>query len=323
MALPNLFVPGAAKSGTSSLHDYLGQHPDVFMSQAKEPHFFSSNANFQADHKEKLQAYTDLFVEGEGQRIRGESSTGYMVFPYVVERIKEIVPNPRFIFIFRNPIDRAYSHYWWLRGRGYETRSFREAVLADMHDLPDPNKRVTGFGAYRFYFAFGQYGTYLRPFIEAFGREKMMIITTKQMKRNPLDTLNHCFTFLGVDVLDDLSFTRTNETIVYRQANLFRFFNSMGSQTAFSKFLRQALPEKVFWAVFASRRFLAKSAGKVLKSEVSYSSISQTDRQWLRELYQGEVNLLRQLTRLPYSDWQDDFPINNTEPAVVEGGLQQ
>lgn len=309
MLLPNLFVPGAAKSGTSSLHDYLSQHPDIFMSKAKEPHFFSNTINFQDDHAMKLQEYAQLFAGAEKNKYRGESSTGYMVFPQVTERIQQTVSNPRFIFVLRNPIDRAYSHYWWLRGRGYETRSFRQALQADMHELPDPENRVKGFGGYYYYFAFGQYGTYLRPFIEVFGRNNIAIITTEQMKSNPLDILNSCFTFLGLDTLDTISFTKTNETIVYSQANLFKFFNSVGSQTTFSKFLRQALPENMFHAVAASRRELARSVGKILKSKTNYSPITQEAREWLKELYQGEVDLLRQMTQLQYLEWQDDFPL--------------
>ena len=74
--LPNLFIPGAGKSGTSSLHKYLNQHPDIYMSKNKEPHFFCHD-----DFNSKWEAYLQFYQEGIDKRYRGESSTGYMVFP--------------------------------------------------------------------------------------------------------------------------------------------------------------------------------------------------------------------------------------------------
>ena len=182
MVLPNLFIPGAGKSATSSLHEYLGQHPQIFMSKEKEPHFFSNDRNFQGDLSDKLQLYARLFENGKACKYRGESSTGYMVFPSVVERIKKTIPDPYFIFVLRNPIDRAYSHYWWLRGRGYETRTFKDAVLADKHDMPHPENGIRGVGWYRYYYAFGRYGTYLKTFTDVFGYGKIYIITTEDLK---------------------------------------------------------------------------------------------------------------------------------------------
>ncbi|HEY9134269.1 MAG TPA: hypothetical protein VIM85_00570, partial [Pseudomonadales bacterium] len=81
--MPNLFIPGSAKSGTSSLHEYLNQHPDISMSSEKEPHFFCIKRN-----KKEAFEYEKLF-ENE-KKYRGESSTGYMVFHGVPERIKKI-----------------------------------------------------------------------------------------------------------------------------------------------------------------------------------------------------------------------------------------
>ena len=101
--MPNLFIAGAAKSGTSTLHDYLSLHPDINMSVNKEPNYFW--------RKDKgLKHYAKLYGDGR-QRYLGESSTTYRVLPEVVDRIGETVSDPRFIFIFRNPVDRAVSYY--------------------------------------------------------------------------------------------------------------------------------------------------------------------------------------------------------------------
>lgn len=307
MLLPNLFIPGAAKSGTSSLHDYVQQHPDIFMSAAKEPHFFSNAAHFQKEHGEKLATYAKLFEGSEGYRFRGESSTGYMVFPHVIQRIKAMIPDPKFIFILRNPIDRAYSHYWWLRGRGFETRTFREAMLADMNETPDPENSVKGFGAYRYYYAFGQYGSYLRAFIDEFGYDSIAVITTEDLKADAVATLNVCYKFLGVSEISDVTVRKSNETVVYRNPRVYGTINSLGSKTGASRFLRRKLPT-VFRGAVASRQLLSSGVAKLLRPQTSYPPISQKDRDWLQEMYADEVSTLRELTGLRFEKWLSDFP---------------
>ena len=93
---PNLFIPGAGKSGSSSLHNYLKLHPDIYMSELKEPHFFSHDENYFS--KTQTEKYYELFKNGKKYKYRGESSTGYMVFPHVIDRIKMDKKKPKFIF---------------------------------------------------------------------------------------------------------------------------------------------------------------------------------------------------------------------------------
>ena len=96
--LPNLYIPGAGKSGTSSLHEYLGKHPEICMSTIKEPHFWTS-PNFKNYTKKDFNNYSKLF-EGENNSYRGESSTGYMCFSEFKPRIKKhYKSSPKFIFI--------------------------------------------------------------------------------------------------------------------------------------------------------------------------------------------------------------------------------
>lgn len=311
MLLPNLFIPGAGKSATSSLHEYLGQHPQIFMSKAKEPHFFSSGFNFQGDVTEKLQAYAQLFEDGKECPYRGESSTGYMVFPGVAERIKQTVPDPHFIFILRNPIDRAYSHYWWLRGRGYESRILKEAILADMHEEPDAENRIRGIGWYRYYFAFGKYGTYLRPFMEIFGRDRIHIITTEELNNSLKPTLDSCFRFLGLESLEEIVTVTVNETIVYQQARLYGFVSTIGSQTRLRDVLKSKLPISVYKKLIRLRSHASDLAGKVMNSSNEYPPITIDERLWLGKLYQDEVNILREFTKLTFDAWANDFPLQN------------
>ena len=203
---PNLFIPGAAKSGTSSLHEYLNQHPDIFMSEKKEPHYFSHSKIF----KDKKYYYS-LFAEAQTYLYRGESSTGYMVFPDVIERIKSEIHDPKFIFILRNPIDRCFSHYNWVRSFQAEHRSFRNAVKHEMNVEPKTDLKFFGKG-YKNYFQSGLYGKWIERFIAAFGIEKIYFLTSEELNSNPLNTLNRIFKFLELKEVQIINEIRSNQT---------------------------------------------------------------------------------------------------------------
>jgi len=114
--IPNLFIVGAAKSGTTSLHNYLNQHPDVFMCAPKEPHFLINNEI----GKDRIpigicseNEYLNLFLGGEEKKYRGESSVMYLMFPeIVIPKInQQFGEECKIIIMLRNPIERAYSGF--------------------------------------------------------------------------------------------------------------------------------------------------------------------------------------------------------------------
>ena len=116
MALPNLFIVGAAKSGTTSLHNYLHQHPDVFMCNPKEPHYLINQEigiNRIPVGITNFIEYTDLFSKGEDKKYRGESSVMYLMYPeIVIPKIKnQFSEDSKIIIMLRNPVERAYSGF--------------------------------------------------------------------------------------------------------------------------------------------------------------------------------------------------------------------
>ncbi len=116
MSLPNLLIVGAAKSGTTSLHNYLNQHPDIFMSNPKEPHFLI-NTDIGVSRIPKgiidKKEYENLFSSAQSFKYRGESSVMYLSFPEIaIKNIKHYLgDNIKIIIMLRNPVDRAYSGY--------------------------------------------------------------------------------------------------------------------------------------------------------------------------------------------------------------------
>ncbi len=127
MAFPSFFVVGAAKSGTTSLHVYLDQHPDIFMSKPKEPFFFEAEYDRGPEYY-----YRRYFGGWDGQREVGESRHRNLYFPYIPARIHQYNPEALILAILRNPAERAISHWWHWYARGKEDLGLFDALQADL-----------------------------------------------------------------------------------------------------------------------------------------------------------------------------------------------
>lgn len=179
---PNLFVIGAAKCGTTSLHHHLARHPDIFMADPKEPGFFAEG--FDGFPKEE-EWYLGLFEEADRMRYRGESSTHYTKLPVytgAAEGIARFCESPRFIYLMRDPIDRAISQYWHHVRQDAEFRS----PLRAMRENPE-------------YKAYGEYARQLKPYLDRFPADRIFTATFERLIRNPRDVTAEIFRWLSLD----------------------------------------------------------------------------------------------------------------------------
>jgi len=178
--LPNLVIIGAAKAGTSSLHYYLGLHPEISMSATKELRFFSHDREWARG----VDWYASQF-EGEA-RVHGEASPSYTMFPRYPEsagRLRQVLPAAKLIYLVRDPIARIVSHYLFAHAGGREPRSFDEATGA-------PDSR---------YVACGLYYTQIARYLEHFAREQILVIAQEDLADAFRPTMQTVFRFLGVD----------------------------------------------------------------------------------------------------------------------------
>lgn len=169
------------KSGTTSLHSYLAQHPDIFMCEPKEPWYFVKEINWY-----KGQAwYLSLFENAGKAKIVGESSTDYTKIPKylgVPERIFDFNPKAHFIYIMRDPIERTISHYWHnVRWHG-ERRDMLTAIYNEPHFLDVSN-----------------YSMQLTPYINLFGRDKIYTLTFEEMTVNRVHSISKIFSWLDIN----------------------------------------------------------------------------------------------------------------------------
>lgn len=292
---PNLFIPGAAKSGTTSLHELLDLHPDIAMSLIKEPVYWTSNDYMS---KEKINWYNDLFKNSE-TKITGESTTSYMYYPEFIVRVKEqFTEIPKLVFILRNPIDRCYSHYWYLVGRGQEKRDFKTSFTEDSQ---------RGFSKYEYlpnyYYHFGKYAYWLQNFYNNFEADNIKVITLEQLKSNQLKTINSCFSFLSIPELNIIPEIKSNTSEKIKRPKLYHLVRKiLAGKYNITKIVRYILPKK-------QRKRLKNKLNTnsyINKSEsLNYPKLSVDDREWITSFYRDDVKKLRQLTGLPFNEWKD------------------
>lgn len=212
MTRPNFLIIGAGRAGTTSLHHYVGQHPDVFTSPIKETNYFayrvaaSSAASAGAAPPgsaepettfpvRSLGKYRKLFRGASGARAVGEASPRYMADPRVADEIAAVLPDVRIVAILRDPVERAYSSYLFHRRDGRETRSFDEAIRQEREGTADPGLR---FGQ-RHYTSLGFYDRLLAPYFERFPRDRIGIFLFDDLRRDAEGLMRDLFRFLGVD----------------------------------------------------------------------------------------------------------------------------
>jgi hypothetical protein len=180
--LPNLFLVGAAKCGTTSLHHYLGAHPEVEMTSVKEPQLFAGD-----EYRSQLASYASLFARSAP--VRGESSAVYSQYPSwpgIPERISEHVPDARILYLVRDPIDRALAHYRQHVRDHKEGRTVGEAFAG----FADPAHT---------YIAPSRYATQLDRYLARFDPDRVLVVDRDRLLADRDLTLGRIFAFLGVD----------------------------------------------------------------------------------------------------------------------------
>ncbi len=203
--LPSFVIAGAQKAGTTSLFGYLSEHPQCAASLTKEVHFFDRSfargESWYRMHFPSTAEATDT-----KRKITFESSPYYMFDPRVPERMRQTLPNVKVIFLLRNPVSRAYSHYQHSRRRGREPLSFEAAIDAEEARLTGEHERLLHEPEYQSlahqrysYLARGIYVDQLRHWQNHFPAEQMLALQAERMFRQPEQVLCEVLDFLGLD----------------------------------------------------------------------------------------------------------------------------
>jgi hypothetical protein len=201
---PTFIVIGAPRCGTTSLHSYLHQHPQVLMSAVKEPNFFLGEDAMQmfagpgADMIRSQSVldefgYRALFPRREGVLAYGESSPRYLSSPGTAQRIRNRLPDVKLIAILRNPVDRLLSEFALRVRDGWEPCSQVEDALAD------EERRLAEHWATGVYRQRGYYGLHLRDYFRLFPPEQLKVFLYEDLVSAPGALFDELFSFIGVE----------------------------------------------------------------------------------------------------------------------------
>lgn len=281
--LPNFFVIGAAKCGTTSLAFYLQAHPEIHLSPVKETRYFAApdpHKPFGGPRIGRRREYEALFESSAPAR--GEASPAYSQHPWragVPERIHALIPGARLVYLVGDPIKRLVSHYRQALAHTGETQT-----LAQILEQPDHP-----------FLCAGRYALQLERYLEVFPREQLLVIDQDQLLHERRRALERVFDFLHVSpdfwsAEFELMRNRGSEHRVlsrgpYARLRASALHGALG-----------ALPDRL-------RRGLVSSARRALAPAVGELALDSSQREHLEACYRPEAARLREITGQSFSGW--------------------
>ena len=201
--LPDFIIVGTQKGGTSSLYAYLVSHPQILRSSHKEVHFFDKKFSKGIDW---YRSNFPLFFKLREGVITGEASPYYMYHPQAAKRIASVVPNCKLIFLLRNPVNRAISHFWHEIRLGVEDLPIQVAFDKENERLEEEKEKLLLNGNYYSYahqhFSYldrGKYVNQIKTYLKYFPENQILILKSEDFFRDPQNVFNKVIDFLGVD----------------------------------------------------------------------------------------------------------------------------
>ena len=294
---PNFFVIGTGRSGTTSLHHYLRQHPDIYVPSVKGPsHFFCCDFNPSRDRfvdevasqhfVPDREHYWQLFRDAAGAKAIGEVSPVYLNSVHVAPKIAEVLPHARFVAIIRHPVDRIIARFSARRRDGLEKRGCLRQIMTE--ELEQPLQRDDGFGTY---FPGACCARALQSYYDCFPSHQILVLRFESFQRKPETALQTIFEFLGVDDYPVDTTVHHNARRGLIRNHLLR--TAWTASAALRIKMRPYLPLQLRDGVFEW----------VTKDTVTLA-VSESLRRDMLSLFEGEITALEKLLDWDLSDWR-------------------
>jgi hypothetical protein len=281
-AMPNLIIIGGLKCGTTSIHHYLGLHPEIQMSKPKELNFFVAELNWDLGPNWYRGRFDDRFP------VRGESSPHYTSLPRfkgIAERIQQHIPDANLIYMVRDPISRILSHWRHAVGAGYETRTMEEALGSDDQG----------------YVHRSMYWMQLQPYLERFDRSQIAVISQEELHGDREATMRRAFRFAGVDEgFTSEQFDREWEKSTAKEGDRYQLMETLIKLPGLRSFDRNfdRLPESMRWMV-------EKVVHDPEKPSAPKPKLPESLEEHLRSLFRDDVVAVQQFAGHRFEGWRD------------------
>jgi len=286
---PNFFIVGGSKCGTTNISYYLNSHPKIFFSKLNEPYYFCKwdipekyNRNSMITNIKK---YLDLFKNVKNEIIVGEASSPYLSCPHAALEIKKAFPNSKILISIRNPIERAHSSYFSYQFMKPNEQNFMEMIKTHEKLI---NEKIFYIDSI---LESGFYTKNIIRFQKIFGKENVKIIIFEDYIKNTAQNLNSILNFLGIN--DQINLTEQSKGS-YRVPKNFLSKILLNNKT-FRKISTILIPT-VMRQELGDKYFL---------KQVKKPKMLENERNYLRELYNDEVNELEKFLGkdLPWKDF--------------------
>lgn len=260
----NLFIVGAMKAGTTTFVDLLYNHPDIYMSPVKEPHYFINslpkqlyepsrffNLNNYLEKKfpeplhitkvETEKQYNKIFSAHDNQKYLGEASTTYLYAKESPKLIYDYNPNAKIVVLIRDPLKRSFSHYKMMVGQSREIRSFEDVIKEEI-DLYNKGK-LSPFS----YVGMSLYKTKIDAYKSYF--EDILVMQFEDLVNMKEATLKTFSNFLNISEFKNINIRHTNQSRSLRFQKLFFILKNLGIKDYFSKLFSSKFKKYIFLAL--------------------------------------------------------------------------
>ena len=249
MNLPNFFLVGAPKCGTTAIADYLRTHPHVFLSRPKEPYFFGSDLLpfRKREGIENWDSYRELFTSATAEhKAIGEATTLYSVSDDAIEQIVERFENPKFVFAYRDPSQVAYAFYSQIKLHGFEQRDFESAWDNPMEIADAPSWLLD-------YRRIASLGWQAQRLLDTVPSEQLLLVDFNDFKSDTRQTYLRVLEFLGLEDDGRQEFPVVNASRAARSAHLFRLISGPTARRL-ANVCSSLFPEKLYTRITAAIR---------------------------------------------------------------------
>ena len=300
MALPDFFVAGAPKAGTTALHAALARHPELYLSPVKEPKFFLTDgppptqggpgdAKTYREHVWRRADYEALFAAAPAATLRGESTPFYLYSPAAQQRIRALIPQAKMIIVLRDPIERAHSNWTHLWSSGLDPiDDFVRACDAE-------DRRVAaGWADFWHYKRLGLYGEQVQHLYTVFPAGQVLLFRYRTLVDNPAGTLDRICAFLRVSQGLIREVPRENVTAHPDHTLRHRFV---------SRVLRTGSAVTTRLPGHPARTLIDKLESSLQQGAAPRRPLTWAQRQALIPYFEADVRLLGDLTGQDFTDW--------------------
>ena len=295
MKLPTFLIVGVQKAGTTSIYNYLQEHPQVFMSRIKETNFLEQDWSSLPPEKQNkngivtIEDYAALFADVRDEIAIGEASPNYLFhYESSAARIKKYVPDARLIMVLRNPIERAYSDY---------LMHIRDAINTNSTKVMSFSEQIDKRAHKSFIIRKGFYATPVKYYLDCFDKDQIKVFLYDDLVRDPQQFMEEFYTYIGVDSFQaDVSKKVQQAKIPKNQA----INNLLQSKNPLRAFVANTLKTVV---PLETRQNIRDRLINFNSQSKKSMPLTDSDREKLINLYREDILQLQYLIDRDLSGW--------------------